>query len=90
MDIFDDTENIHTKMNICFITCHCVDTSYVNGHGKGSFFIVAFNFMKSTQILSFSFFFGTTTIDDNHVASSASCMKHVANNLSMSCSIVVA
>jgi hypothetical protein len=24
------------------------------------------------------------------VASSASCMKHVANNLSMSCSIVVA
>jgi CTP-dependent riboflavin kinase len=66
------------------------DTSYVNGHGKGSFFIAAFNFTKSTQILNFSFFLGTTTIDDNHVASSASCMKHVVNNLSMSYFIVVA
>jgi hypothetical protein len=66
------------------------NTSFVNGHGKGYFFIVTFNFMKSTQILSFPFFFDTTTIGDNHVASSTSCMKHVAYNLSMSCFIVVA
>ncbi len=63
-------------------------TSYVNGNGKGSFFIVAFSFLKSTQILSFPYFLATTTIGDNHVASSTSCIKFVVNSLSIHVSLL--
>jgi len=48
---------------------------------KWSFFIVAFTFLKSTQILNFPFFFGTTIINDNHVAFSTGCIKLVADNV---------
>jgi len=47
---------------------------------------VLFNFIKSTQIFNFPFFLGTTTIGDNHVASSIGWMNLVATNLSISCS----
>ena len=40
----------------------------VNGRGYGSFLVAALRCLKSTQILNLSFFFGTTTIGDNHVA----------------------
>ncbi len=43
---------------------------YVKGNGYGSFFMVAFSFLKSIQILSLPFFLGITTMGDNHVASS--------------------
>jgi hypothetical protein len=56
-------------------------TSFVNGNGKGFFFFVAFNFLKSTKILSFPFFFGTSTICDNHVAFSTCCINLVINSL---------
>jgi hypothetical protein len=51
--------------------------------------VVTFSFMKFTHILSFPFFLGTTTIDDNQVASSTCYINHVTNNLSMFCSMVV-
>ncbi len=59
-------------------------TSSINGNGKRSCLVATFNFLKSTQILSFPFFFGIIIIDDNQVASSTSCMKPTANNLSIS------
>ncbi len=43
-----------------------------------------FYFIKSTPILNFPFFLSTTTIGDNHVASSIGWMNHVATNLSIS------
>jgi hypothetical protein len=39
-------------------------------NGYGSFYVVTFNFLKSIQILILPFFLGTTTMGDNHVASS--------------------
>ncbi len=42
-------------------------TSSMKGNGYGSFFVVAFNFLKSIQILNLPFFLGTTTVNDNHV-----------------------
>jgi hypothetical protein len=51
-------------------------------------FIATFSFRKFIQILSFPFFFGTTTIGDSYVASPISCMKHVVNNLSMYVSLL--
>jgi len=65
------------------------DTLYVNGNGKGSFFVSAFNFLKSRQILSFPFFFNITTIGDSFVASSMGCMKPITNSLLMSHSTTV-
>ncbi len=61
------------------------NTSFVKGNGYGSFYVVAFNFLKSTQILNLPFFLGTTTMGDNHVASFTDSMNLVANNLSISC-----
>ncbi len=46
------------------------NTSYVKGNGYGSFFVVAFSFLKSIQIFSSPFFLGTITMGDNNVASS--------------------
>jgi hypothetical protein len=47
--------------------------------------VVAFRFPKFTQSMNLPFFFGTTTIGDNQVASSMGYINHVANNLFMSC-----
>ncbi len=57
----------------------------MKGKGYESFFVVAFNFLKSTQILSFPFFLGTTTIGDNQVASFVGYINLVDNSLSISC-----
>jgi len=65
--------------------------SYVKDIGYGSFFVAAFNFQKSIQIFSLPFFLGTNTMGDNHVAfSSTYSMNPIANNLSISCLIIVA
>ena len=40
-------------------------TLSVNSRGYGSFLVAALRHLKSTQILSLPFFFGTTTIGDN-------------------------
>jgi hypothetical protein len=56
-----------------------------NGKGQGSFLLALFNFIKSIQIINFPFFLGTTTIGDNHIASSIGWMNHVATNLLISC-----
>jgi hypothetical protein len=40
-------------------------------------------FLKSIQILCLSFFLGTTTMGDNHVAFSTNWMNIVVNNLSI-------
>jgi hypothetical protein len=53
-------------------------------------FVATFNVLKSIQILSLSFFLGTTTMGDNHVASLTYWMNLVANNLSISCLTTVA
>jgi hypothetical protein len=45
--------------------------------------VAAFNFLKSIQIVSLPFFFGTITMGDNHVASSIDLMNPIANNLSI-------
>jgi hypothetical protein len=60
-------------------------TSSIKDYGYGSFFVVAFSFLKSIQILNFPFFLGINTMGDNHVASSTNWMNSVVNNLSMSC-----
>ncbi len=53
------------------------------------FFVAAFNFLKFIQILSMPFFLGTTTMGDNHVASSIDLMNPATNNLSISCLITI-
>ncbi len=60
-----------------------LNISSVKGNGYGSFFVAAFNFLKSIQIVSLPFFFGTITMGDNHVASSIDLMNPIANNLSI-------
>jgi hypothetical protein len=52
--------------------------------------MAAFNFQKSIQIFSLPFFLGTNTMGDNHVASSTYSMNPTANNLFISCLIIVA
>ncbi len=64
--------------------------SYVKDNGYGSLFVAAFNFQKSIQIFSLPFFLGTNTMGDNHVASSTYSMNPTANNLFISCLIIVA
>ncbi len=59
-------------------------TLLVKGNGYGSFLVDALSFLKSTQILSFPFFLGTTTINDNKVASSIGLIKPTTSNLSIS------
>jgi hypothetical protein len=61
----------------------------VKCNGYGSFFVATFSFIKSTHILSFQFFLGTTTIGDDQVAFSIGCVNPTINNLSMSCLMVV-
>ncbi len=51
-------------------------TSFVKGNMYGSFFVAAFNFLKSIQILSLTFFLGTTIMGDDHVAS---CILNKSN-----------
>ncbi len=58
-------------------------TSLVKGNMYGSFLVATLSFLKSTQIMSFPFFLGITTIGDSQVASSTSLIKHVASNLSI-------
>jgi hypothetical protein len=66
-------------------------TSFVfKENGYGYFFVVTFNFLKFTHILNSPFFLGTTTVDDNQMASSTCCINHVVNDLFMFCSTVVA
>ncbi len=65
-------------------------TSFVKGNGYGSFFVAAFSFQKSIQILSLPFFLGTITMGDNHVASSTNWINLAANNLSIFSLTVVA
>jgi hypothetical protein len=55
-------------------------TSSIKGNGYGSFLVVTLSFLKSTQILSFLFFLGTTTIGDSQVASSTSLIKLTTSN----------
>jgi hypothetical protein len=57
----------------------------VKGNGYRSFFVAVFNFLKSIQIFSLPFFLGTTTMGDNHVASSTYLINLTTNNLSISC-----
>ncbi len=52
-------------------------------NGYGSFFMAPFNFLKSIQIFNLPFFLGTTSMGDNHVASSIDSMNPIANNLSI-------
>jgi hypothetical protein len=52
------------------------------------FFVEALSFVKSTQIMSFSFFLSTTTIGDNQVASSTCLIKPTTSNLSISYLII--
>ncbi len=66
------------------------NTSFVKGNGYGSFFVAAFSFLKSIQIFSLPFFFGTTIVGDNHVISSTYSMNPIANNFFISCLTVVA
>jgi hypothetical protein len=55
-------------------------TSLVSNNGYESF-IVTFNFQKFTQIQNLPLlFFGTITIEENHVASSMSYVNYVSNN----------
>ncbi len=58
-------------------------TSLVSNNGYESF-IVTFNFQKFTQIQNLPLlFFGTITIEENHVASSMSYVNYVSNNWSI-------
>jgi hypothetical protein len=59
-------------------------TSLVKGKKYGSFLIATLSFQKSTQILNFPFFLGTTTIGDSQVASSIGLIKLATINLSIS------
>jgi len=52
------------------------------------FFMEALNFLKSTQIMNFSFFLGITNIGDNQVASSTCLIKPTISNLSISYLII--
>jgi hypothetical protein len=65
-------------------------TSFIKGNGYGSFFVVAFNFLKFIQIINFPFFLGAITMGDNHVAFFINWMNLVANNLSISYLTIVA
>ncbi len=59
-------------------------TSFMKGNGHGSFFVVAFSFLKFIQILDLPFFLGTITMGDNYVAYSTYSMNSATNNLSIS------
>jgi hypothetical protein len=61
------------------------NTSLKNGTGQGFLLLALFSFIKSIQIINFSSFLGTTTIGDNHIASSIGWMNHVATHLSIYC-----
>jgi len=65
------------------------NTSFLKGNGYGSFFVVAFSFLKPIQILSLPFLLGTITMGENHVTSSTKSMNIIANNLSIFCLTVV-
>jgi hypothetical protein len=56
----------------------------VKGKGYGSFFVATFNLQMSTHIQGLPFFFNTTTIGDNQVASSTNAINPTTNNLSKS------
>ncbi len=58
-------------------------TSSVKGNEYGSFLVVALSFLKSTQILNFPFFLGTTTIGDSQVAISIGLIKLATNFFSI-------
>jgi hypothetical protein len=58
------------------------NTSSAKGNEYGSFFVVAFSYLKSIHIFILPFFFGT--MGDNHVASFTYSMNLAANNLSIS------
>jgi hypothetical protein len=64
------------------------ETSSIKGNGYGSFFVVTFSFIKFTQILSFPFFLGATTIDDNQVAFFKGCVNHVFISLFLKISTI--
>lgn len=84
MDIWWNLEYLSKKD---YSSCPIIvfNTSSVKGNGYGYLLVVAFRFLKSTQIMNLPFFFGTTTIGDNQVVSSMGYINHVANNLFMSC-----
>ncbi len=65
-------------------------TSSIKGNGIGSFFVVAFRFLKFVHIRSFPLFLGILTMGDNHVAFYIDWMNLTTNNLSISYLIVVA
>jgi len=65
------------------------NTSFVKGNGYGSLFVATFNFLKFIQIINLPFFLGTTTMGDNHVASSIDLMNPYVNNLFISCLTIV-
>jgi hypothetical protein len=48
-----------------FISAIVLMILLINDNEYGSFFVEAISFLKSTQILNFSFFLNTTTIGDN-------------------------
>jgi ABC-type spermidine/putrescine transport system permease subunit II len=48
------------------------------------FLVALLSFLKSTQIPKFPFFLGTTTIGDNHVASSIGWINPIVNSLLIS------
>ncbi len=62
----------------------------MKSNGYGSFFVAAFSFLKSIQILNLPFFLGTITMADNHVASSTDLMNPTTNNLSISYLTIIA
>jgi hypothetical protein len=63
---FDGILSIHPKMNPTAM----FNISSKNGKIKGYFLFALFSFIKFTIFFNFPFFLGTTTIGDNHVASS--------------------
>ncbi len=60
-------------------------TSFVKGNRYGSFLGAALSFLRSTQILGFPFFLGTTIIVDSQVTSSICLIKLATSNLLIFC-----
>jgi hypothetical protein len=67
-----------------------LNTSSIKGNGYGSFFVVAYNFLKFIQNLILPFFLGTIIMGDSHVTFSIDWMNPIANNLSIFCLTIVA
>jgi hypothetical protein len=72
------------EMNMPCTLPLCLIAHMWNGNGKGSFFVVAFNFLIHTNF-EFPIFLGITTIGVSYVTTSIGCMKLDVNNLLMSC-----